>query len=450
MNNNTNMRFDIKAFLSYLRTKMKFFIIVIVIGLVLGGAFGVFKQYRNSQISSSDSSQQAINTARAALSKEEIKKVDSSFIIYKDYINQVNKLKDYENTSIYLNLTSSGVGKKYIYYVSGNNINVLSDSIKELVVDNSLLTTINSDLKKNNIKTISYDDLLDLIQISDSETQKDSSVVESSTSLKALVIKIYATNEKQLNIITSCFNKSLQSNFTKLKSKYKSWTFTRISTSNIKPDSDSITSKKNDIANRIQGDMSAISSLQNSFTENQTNYFNALLAGESASNTSNVNTGTSISVKAIIKTVIIVEIVLILLYLCVLFTKFIFSGIIYSSDEISEVYHLPVIYELDNDVNKAINEVNYYLEKHNENCGMISLVNDEDSMKLADSLAETNSITLLHKYPEAKNDYQVLNTIKNILVIVRIGSTKTKDLEKLINYYRQKDINVDGVVAIKK
>lgn len=454
-----NNKVDFNYFYEYLKKRKKYFIIIIIIGILAGSILTVYYSKKN-QASYVDTNQQAINTARGVLGANEVKHVDSAFESYQSLMENIEKLKDFQKNSVYLQLNEkSSVGREYMYNLSGENVSAIFKNTQEMLTDKKVYDKINSDLKKSKEKTITYLDFCYLIQLNaiSEDVNNDSKELNllsetndtRSKKIKVMVIKVYAKNNTQLNIMCNSLQQKFESVKKKLSAKYN-YSVQLINDKQIKVDEGQIMGQKVNIANQIQQCASTITSLQSTLTEDERTYFDALVAGNDKNSTQikSATSGNGFSIKSLLKNIILLEIAFNCVFICILLIKYVTSGLIYSSNEAVSVFGVNNIFEVDDNLSdRSIQELKYFIS--NSTYGFVDLTSNNQSSKLLQSISKENLGTILKKFPETSNDFEALKKIDHVILIVGLGKTHFKMIQEVIAYYSRFNIEINGMVTIK-
>lgn len=437
---NNGKVFDIHYILkNAFNNKKKYFLLVLIVGLIVGGSIGAVYTAKKGTANSGAKSQGYATDLRASLSEAKALQTES---VYKTYLSLRNTLDDVNDSTVLSLNSKNGVESVLTYYVeSGSHTDSQVNAVESMFFDSDLATKANE--KLNTKIDESYLKQYFAFDIKESESS-DKSDDEKNTN-KVFTLTVFAKDKSQLSVLVSCATNQIDKLFNQL-SKINSNTKYRLLGKSVTSISQSdMLYLKSSLANNLSNITTSMTNLRNTLDVDQQSYFDALVA--QSKSTQKTSTKAQISIAKICIYGIVAALLFVIAYIIILIIAFILSDRLHSPQEV-DALSLSILSRVNNkdDVNRAINEISYYLKENKENIAVTSTLNSKDILDQMGSIARNCSIDVVNQYPETNKDYDKLSTINGIILFEKVGVSHTNEIKKLVDYYQAKHIEIKEVV----
>ena len=451
MNTLTKRHINFKKMTNFISKKKKSIIIVFIVGILIGAVFSVASK-KAIVMNTENSALAEVQTAKKSLSSSEASYVDSAYNTYTKLVKKKNQYDDYEENSILLNLnTETSAGVELTYYISGNKkATNIKNNYKASLVNDNLAKTISS--KFSDKPKITY--VKELIDFKSEENSSDNTVILENNSSnndasETMTISIWARNSSELKIMED----AVKARINQLKTKYEA-TYGDFNLKLADESSDRITDTElSNFQNKVDSDLSTtvnlITSVQNSLSETERNYFNVLVAaGKSAQ--SNSKPASTVSVKLVATYGIGIGLIILILYVIVLIVRYLMSNRLHYALEMEHLYGINLITEMNknHDFENVKKEFEYFMNHEDGVIGITSSSDSDEVKEVLRKLSDLDHVVLLAAEPKADEDFEKLNKGSGIVLIEKDEESDVRKINEIIDYYKKKNIQVKGSIVI--
>lgn len=448
MNNSDLTINDIRYILGeMIHKKKKYFILILIVGLIAGSSLNVILTIKNSKTSSQNSGQNNFESTKVSLGEKRAAQTES---VYKMYTTFQNTLDEINSSSILSNKSESGVESTLTYYVdSKNNADSITNAVQSMFFTEQLTSEINMQLKTKIDESILKEYFDFNINSNNNNSSSNNNDGNGSTSNKIFTITIFAKNKSQLSVLSTCTTKQIDNVFKKLSKINSNTKYTLLDKSITKISERDMLSIKAALADDVTKISSSMMNLKNMLDTEQQSYFSELLSSNNSKQSEeSSNAGKlQISYAKTFKFAILGAFVFEVAYLMILIIFFILSDRLHTPKELSTL-NLSLLSHVKkpNDVNTTVNEICYYLQTSKERIVITSTLDIDGISDKMKTVANDCSLEIVNKYPKNKEDYEKLSTFDDIILFEKIGVSHKNEIKKMIDYYKSKDIIIDKIV----
>lgn len=437
---------------SILHNRKKYFLIVLIVGLLIGASLSVVLTLRESKANSQNNVVNTLEAAKASLGAERASQTES---VYKAYTEFQDTLDSVNSSSVLSLRSKSGVESVLTYYVdSKNNADSVVNAIEGMFFTDQLSNDINAQLKTK-IDESSLKDYINFDIKNNVSKNSNSSNDDVNASNRVFTVTIFAKNKTQLSIINTNTTKQINKIFKKL-TKINSGTKYYLLQSSVTKISDAdLLAFKSFIADNVSNISSTMSSLKGSLDEDQQAYLTQLLSSSDSNSSKTTVNSKNAKVQffttKIIKFSVLGAVGFEVLYILILLVLFVLSDKIHSPQEVKDVLKLKILsfVRRKEDMDMLVNELNYSLKENKENVAITSTLDSKEMLNQMDAVVKDCSVELINQYPKNEGDYDRLSNINSIILFEKIGQSDLNEIKRLIDYYNAKHISVENIALFE-
>ena len=449
MNSLSKRQINIKELRKYLKKLRVITIIVVIAGIILGSVFSVVSKKAMVE-ENVNSALQNVQNAKASLNTTDASDVESSYQSYLQLIKKKNACVEQNKSSILLNLdpnNSAGVVSNYL--ISGNKhakkiMTSLSDDIMSDAVCNEISSKMTDKPQKAYIR--------ELVEISDSESNDNSNNVTVNTndndSAALIKMQIYARNSKELSMMKSIVNVRINSLVKKYKATYGDFSFKLVDEKNDKITEDEVLKDNMNENSKLVNVVNLISTLKNSLSETEKNYFDALVAAGNTSQTNNVVT--KIDPKLVATYGIGFGLIILIIYLILVIAKYMVSNKLHYASEMENLFDAELIADVDKhgDYDHVKKEFDFFVDLQKGYVGLTGTIESDEIQNVINALSNNQHVIVMPKELKTEADYENLAKVSDIVLVEKTEQSDVREINELVNYYRKKNIKVNGSIVI--
>lgn len=446
MNTFKGRRIDLKYFMISLKRKGRQMLIVLLVGLVLGGVFSVVSGAAKRKAANA-ATQKAVTETKGALGTVEATQVENIFSTYKALTNQFNSVKDYTNNSVKLNLDpKTSVGEEVVYLVNKNKkISAVSTAISALVVDDDLCNQINAKLSTK----LDSSFIKELISVTIDNSNDDKQMTGSTDDqefARSLIINIYAQNDEQRKVFTSCVKAKVASVAKNLQKTYGTFDCKLAADTQSKITEADLNKLKSDASTNLSSITSAITSLTSTLSVNQKTYFDALVT---ADQTTATVAPSGYRVTVIGTYAIGFAILFLILYLGVFTLRYLLSKKIHYGKELEQMFGAKLLADIQDEdsLQIAIQELNYLVNNTREQYALVSTTSSEKINELIKKLADATQLDILPARPQSNKDYEKMSKVQKLVIVEENEISSIDEIENCVKYYNDKFIEIAAAIT---
>lgn len=440
MNRVYKREFDLQHIFLLIRKSMKQCLIFFVIGILIGASLTYGLKLANVKVSVGSANTSEYASATEKLSYGEIEMVNEVYNSYTEMVKQRDDLQKFLKNSAYLNADIlNGKGKRLVYVVNANaNSQAVSDSIKALLVNEKLYTSTNKLLKNK----VSFSTFSQLIQVTNQIA--NNSVIMNNDNDVALSIDVYATNMTDCITIEKQIRNHMNDLSTNLKKLYPQMTINYVGDSVNSISDYNLTGQKSNYATQLANISTAITSLKNTLSTDEGNYFDYLLKNEGAQ----VKYKTVFSKVTFIKYTLLVGVLALVAYVCMIIIKYLNDNKLHTVNEITKIFKLKLLRKFDVEESRSIIKEELNFDKASSTLLITSAYESSPMIKdlLNDQQIE-NDFIVLKEIPNNENDFNKIREAKTAILVEEVNVSSVDKIGDIVEYLNSKEIEILGAIT---
>lgn len=444
MNNNDEKEIDLKILIGRLVERRKFIVLIGILGLVFGLAFGIYKLFELPEL----------QRVKLELTKSEIRSVDQVYNSYQSLQDMRDDLTEKHKTSILQNLDPNSVDKVRIVYTVETDVPANLQALSQISLSDSSITALREILKAD----LSVNQLGELYSIGTSVPSDGHYESADGVFFTTATLNVYGTNKDTANQMADVLEQEFVRRCQALNIDYievsRAYTCTYDA---------SVQQSQDDASDKIVAVITSISDLKNStgnFKGNQASYFEALISSQSELENGN---GSS---KGLSKKYPFIGLILgIMVGACWIVIQGLLANCVDSADEVSNELIAPVIVE-SNEINDKL-AGKFFPETTDSEIAKFELKTISTEIQdmagetvfeadLDTSAAISRMITDANFIPNAMGD-PILDALaleklsmSDTTIVVLSTRTKRTDIVKLKEYCARFRVPIKGIIFIDK
>lgn len=448
-----NLEIDLKDLVVYILRCWKIILVFAIVGCVLGGSYGFYKNTLPSENSTTD-----ISSIEGNLSEKEIIEVQNLFYAYQRYKEQYDELVAYREKSVLMaidDVQTPTARKTYLIsnYEQGNQLEYKSSDVENIVAI---------------YKTFSYEDDVANAVVSDVITDTSAEYVKELYSISLsgnsiMEITAVGRDREEASKILNKVSEILMSKSNDVQKlipheiKEVETTFELV-TNVFKTDDDSDVSKKQAVNRQLFELSLEMMKIQKELNTTQKNYFVAL-SDTFELNPQTINLPKQPPFKSIIKYMTIGMFMSVLLLAFMIAVKYILTPTLKTEDDIRRAFQIPIIGTIrrghDNSVSLVYSEISAFAKKTEaKNFYLVSSSDDEVTIASRDkirSMFDGKELSVLSMESMLIDPIAIDEMVASdgVVLFERIGKSFYEDIAREIELCKNLGVQIIGTVIIK-
>lgn len=286
---NEERTIDLGEILRHTLLKWRSILVFMVIFAILADGYAAVKSYRNVSQSQQEEDTQDFSQYEEALSEREVQEVKDAAENYAIYEKSYNDYKEYNTNSIKMQLDATAVPtQKLIYRITGgrNDIMNISDAYVELLPNDEIcqgvLNEIDWDVDSSYVKELINvtNTHMDALAVGGLTVSGVLEGTEENNESTLITITILADSEQNCKLIGDVVEDSLQNVTANLQEQFGQYSISLISNHIGTEANKDLLSEQQARINEMNNSSSSMQNLENSLSDDQKDYFDALVSEE--------------------------------------------------------------------------------------------------------------------------------------------------------------------------
>ena len=264
----------IKDMLFYILRKWRVILIWMIVLAVAADGFSAMKSYKSVNEAQQISTEDELKTLKDSLNEEDAEKVEDTYETYQYYKESLDYTQKYYKNSIKMQIDPNNVPTvKMQYYISdAKSFNDIINAYSNAVLTDEVCKDISEQVNLG-AKTSYISELMDF----NVKNDNDNIIINENIDGKSLIVTIIAPKKEVCEKIADVVENKIQEATPEIKKNLGGFKIQKVDRSYMSKADSGLLSQQQNVLYNLNSIKTSISNLNSSLTDEQKNYYNALI-----------------------------------------------------------------------------------------------------------------------------------------------------------------------------